>query len=80
MHADGGGLYLKVSAAADGQSGAKRFTFVYQWEGKRREIGLGSALDVSLERARELAREAREQVKAGFDPKAVRDAARMAPV
>lgn len=81
LHADGGGLYLKVDApGVGGRLGAKRFLFVYQWLKKRREIGLGSAMDVSLEKARELAREAREQVQAGVDPKVVRDAARMAPV
>lgn len=81
MHADGGGLYVKADApAADGHPGAKRFTFVYQWLGKRREMGLGSLNDVSLERERQLAQEAREQVKAGIDPKAMREAAKVVPV
>lgn len=79
MHADGGGLYVRVNAGPDGQPGAKRFVFIYQWAGKRREIGLGSVNDVTLERARELARVAREQVKAGVDPKAARDAAKLEP-
>ena len=78
MHADGGGLYVEVDKPrADGQPGGKRFVAVYRFGGKRRQIGLGSTLSVSLERARELAREAREQVAAGIDPKAVRDAAKV---
>lgn len=78
IHTDGGGLYLKVGEPGkDGQPGAKRFLFIYRFAEKRRELGLGSTNDVSLERARELAKEAREQVKAGIDPKAARDAARI---
>lgn len=78
MHADGGGLYLKVDApGADGSPSAKRFTFIYQWAGKRREMGLGSVHDVTLERARELAATARGQVEAGIDPRAARDAAKV---
>lgn len=78
MHADGGGLYLKVDATgADGSPGAKRFTFIFQWGGKRREMGLGSIHDVTLERARELAATARGQVEAGIDPRAARDAAKV---
>lgn len=80
MHADGGGLYLKVGKGADGQPGAKSFTFIYRFGEKRRELGLGSTNDVSLERAREMAKAAREQVKAGIDPKAARDAALVEPV
>ncbi len=75
LHADGGGLYLEV-----GKAGGKRFTFIYQWAGKRRQMGLGSINDVSLERARELAKAAREQVAAGVDPIAAREAAKVAPV
>src|SRR5690606_4797197 len=48
--------------------------------GKRRQIGLGSTINVSLERARELAREAREQVASGVDPKALREAAKVIPI
>lgn len=81
MHADGGGLYVEVDKpGVGGQPGGKRFTFVYQWLGKRRQLGLGSINDVSLERARALAQAAREQVKAGIDPKAARDAALVEPV
>ena len=68
--ADGDGLYLDVDG--DGP----RWAFVSQRGGKRRQIGLGSARTVSLARARELAHEAREAIKAGRDPIAERKAAR----
>jgi integrase len=60
---DGGGLYLEV---ADGGSAS----WVYRWERDGREhwLGLGSARDISLDEARELAREARKAVRAGRDP------------
>ena len=62
-HADGGGLYLVVDA-----SGAKRWVMLYRLGGRRREMGLGSALAVPLVRARELAGEARAKIAAGIDP------------
>jgi len=63
LHADGGGLYLKVDA-----SGAKRWTFVFQWNGSRREKGLGPLRTVSLPEAREAAEQARKMVRNGVDP------------
>ena len=44
---DGGGLYLRVSAA-----GAKSWVFRFQLEGKRRDMGLGPFPDISLAEAR----------------------------
>ncbi len=79
-HADGGNLYVEVDKpGANGQPGAKRFIFFYVWKGKRQQLGLGSINTVSLERARELAKEAREKVAAGIDPKAERAAAKAEP-
>ena len=79
LHADGGGLYLKVDPdRRDGAPGAKRWTFVYQFGGRRREMGLGALQDVPLDRARDLAKAAREQVAAGVDPKAAREAEKAA--
>lgn len=49
-HADGGGLYLSISP-----NGGRRWVFLYRWHGKPTEIGFGSARDVPLARARELA-------------------------
>ena len=63
MHADGGGLYLRVTKA-----GSRQWVYVYRWHGKRREMGLGGVLAVSLSRAREKAAEARGKVADGVDP------------
>lgn len=69
LHADGGGLYLSTT------NGGRRWVFVFRWHGKRREMGLGSARDVSLARARELAASARSLIAEGKDPIAERRAA-----
>jgi len=66
-HSDGGGLYLNVT-----ESGAKSWLFMFKKAGRRREIGLGSARDVPLARARALASEARQHVVGGRDPLAMR--------
>lgn len=63
LHADGAGLYLRVDEA-----GAKRWVFIFHQRGKRREMGLGSTVDVSLAEARAAATQARKLVKAGTDP------------
>jgi integrase len=68
--ADGGGLYLSTT------NGGKRWTFIYRWDGKRREMGLGSAATVKLADARILASAARDHLAAGVDPVAGREAAR----
>lgn len=62
-HGDGGGLYLNVSA-----TGSKSWVFLWKRDGKGREMGLGSYPAVSLAKAREFARQAREDVAAGLDP------------
>jgi integrase len=69
-HSDGEGLYLNVTPA-----GARSWLFMWKKDGKRREMGLGSAGSVSLARARELASECRAQVATGLDPIDARDAA-----
>ncbi|MEM9966204.1 MAG: integrase family protein [Asticcacaulis sp.] len=66
-HVDGGGLYLHVDPSL-----AKRWVFIFQWRGKRREMGLGSAQLVPLSAARDAALEARRMVAAGTNPIAVR--------
>jgi integrase len=63
LHADGGGLYLSVK-----KSGARSWVFVFQWNGKRREKGLGSFQLVSLDEARERRDAARKLLAAGKDP------------
>jgi integrase len=66
-HSDGGGLYLNVT-----ETGAKSWLFMFKAAGRRREMGLGSARDISLAKARELAAEARQHRVAGRDPLAMR--------
>jgi integrase len=71
-HADGDGLYLNVS-----KSGSKSWVFLYQRNGKRREMGLGSIGDVPLGAARAKVAEARQALMAGGDPFARREAERV---
>jgi integrase len=66
-HADGGGLYLSISP-----NGGRRWVFLYRWHGKPTEVGLGSARDVTLATARELAGAARTKLAARINPKDVR--------
>jgi integrase len=62
-HADGAGLYLHLDAG-----GSKRWVFVFQWAGARKEMGLGSRDLVSLAEARVARDEARKLVAAGKNP------------
>jgi integrase len=62
-HADGNGLYLLVEP-----SGAKRWVLRTMVQGRRRDIGLGSARLVSLAEAREKASLYRKTARAGGDP------------
>lgn len=74
MHADGGGLYLRVTKA-----GSKQWVFIYRWLGRRREIGMGGVLSVSLARAREKAADARALVADGLDPLSTKRAKALVP-
>jgi integrase len=69
-HSDGGNLYLNVT-----KTGARSWIFMYRLHGKTRELGLGSAHDVSLKRARELAAAHRSKLAEGVEPTAKRDGA-----
>lgn len=62
-HSDGGGLYLSISA-----DGRRRWVFFFAKGGRQREMGLGSARDVTLARARLLAEECRGHLAEGRDP------------
>jgi hypothetical protein len=79
MYADGGGLYLQVSA-----SGSKSWVFRYTANGKKRDMGLGAFHAVSLAEARLEADKCRQSLRTGIDPiearKAVRDKARLEAV
>lgn len=62
---DGGGLNLQVAAG-----GSKSWIFRYARDGVEHRIGLGSALTVNLDEAREMARQQRHLLLRGLDPKA----------
>lgn len=70
-HADGGGLYLLVTPA-----GSASWVFRFTRQGRKREMGLGSAQTFTLAEARERAREARKVLAEGLDPIENRRAAR----
>ena len=63
VYADGGGLYLCVS-----KNGAKSWIFRYSSQGRRREMGLGSCLLVSLADARKKREECASALARGVDP------------
>lgn len=75
MHFVGGvaGLALEI-----GPTGNKSWILRVMVGDKRRKMGLGGFPDVTLARAKELAREAREQVSSGVDPIDVKKSARRA--
>ncbi|PTE02672.1 tyrosine-type recombinase/integrase [Pandoraea apista] len=62
-YADGGGLYLQISA-----SGSRSWIFKFTIGGRTREMGLGPLSTVSLAAARKTAAECRGQVKNRIDP------------
>lgn len=62
-HSDGDGLFLVV-----GRTGSQSWVCRIQKDGRRRDIGLGSAKKVSLALARERAGRVRSQMEAGIDP------------
>ncbi|MGJ8537905.1 MAG: tyrosine-type recombinase/integrase, partial [Parasphingopyxis sp.] len=59
----GDGLFLLV-----GKTGARSWVVRVQVNGRRRDIGLGSAEIVTLDKARDAALTVRQQAKAGLDP------------
>jgi integrase len=70
---DGGGLWLVVT-----KQGTRNWVFVSIRDGKRREVGLGSVLSVTLADARLKAAELRSAVDRGEDPHDARDRLRIA--
>lgn len=62
-YSDADGLILNISG-----TGGKNWLLRVQVNGKRRELGLGNAKDVSLREAREKAAEIRKVARQGIDP------------
>lgn len=62
-HADGGGLYLVVGPGA-----SRRWVFLFRWDGKLKEMGLGGLTSVPLADARRKAAEARRVIADGRSP------------
>lgn len=62
-YGDGGGLSLLIA-----KDGSKRWIFIWDRQGKRREMGLGSVSLVSLAKARDLAAAAKQLLVEGIDP------------
>lgn len=81
-YGDGGGLWLQVTAANEDRV-TRSWLFRYMRAGRAREMGLGQARigsegTVTLEHARRLAQQAREQLADGLDPIEARKAKRQA--
>ncbi len=68
MYADGGCLYLQVTASKDGKRLNRSWIFRFRVAGRLRDMGLGSIDTLSLSEARERAREQRKQRLDGIDP------------
>lgn len=66
-YGDGDGLWLVI-----GKRGGKSWIVRVQKDGRRRDIGLGSASKVPLKLARERATDVREKIERGIDPVAER--------
>ena len=70
-HSDGAGLWLIKRT-----DGGAQWVLRVSLAGKRREMGLGSLIEVSLKEARELASEYRKLAKQGIDPISTRQTQR----
>ena len=73
---DGGGLYMLIDGAGNGQR--RRWIFIFTLTGKRREMGLGPYPAVSLAEARKARDAAERLVREGKDPISERQEARRA--
>ena len=62
-YSDGGNLYLQVT-----KTGGKSWLFIYRWQGKQKEMGLGAFPDVGLSDARQAADDARRLLKNKSNP------------
>jgi integrase len=67
LYGDGGGLWLQVTDAGEGQV-TKQWIARYMLNWRARKMGLGSVSTFSLAEARERARQVRQQLADGIDP------------
>jgi integrase len=68
-YCDGGGLYLRVTVAKNGEDLNRAYFFKYRLpNGRSRECGVGSAATCSLAEARDKAALLREMRRRGIDP------------
>ena len=72
-HADGGGLYFL------NRGGRRSWIFRFKWNGRGREMGLGSAAAVTLAKARKAAVDARATIADGSNPLDARREAKAIP-
>lgn len=63
MNSDGQGLYLKITAPGTGS-----WIYRFKANGKVRDMGLGTVINIGLAEARDRAADARKNVKSGIDP------------
>lgn len=75
LHLDGRGLYVRVD-----QTGGRFWVLRFSLRGRRREMGLGSLVDVDLKEARQKADDARSLLRDGIDPIEARKAASTPPM
>src|SRR5262245_65614721 len=73
LYSDGHGLCLQVTSPT-----ARSWIYRYTLNGRERHLGLGSAVAITLKRARELVAEPRRLRAEGIDPVDHRRAARIA--
>lgn len=71
VYSDGGGLYLRIRPSS------RSWFYIGTFAGKRIELGLGSALDIPLAKARERAAGIRTMILDGIDPRAERAKAKI---
>ena len=72
---DGGGLWLQITRG-EGDHLRRSWTFRYEIDGRRREMGLGALFTFGLAEARARAKALRQQLADGADPLEVRAAAK----
>jgi integrase len=66
-HGDGNGLYLQVRGAS------RSWLYMYRWNGRRVELGIGPYPSLGLARARQIAAELTSAKAEGIDPRQARN-------